>query len=80
MVFVIYLLLGLHVNYNMPRGKYFSTDDYVCLNDGRGSCRETYVEELRDLDIPGWAKLIRKLDVYPLVILLIIAIHLSKNK
>jgi len=36
-----------------------STGEYVCQNDGRGPCQEEYVEDMRNLNIPDWAKFIR---------------------
>ena len=38
------------------------TGDYVCKNDDRGPCGEKYIEDVRDLDIPNWAKFFKKSD------------------
>lgn len=45
-----------YVNHYLPHGPSYPTGEYSCLNDDRGPCGEIYVEDLRSLDIPGWAK------------------------
>lgn len=63
---VLYLLAGcifllnIYVNKTMPRGEIFYTGDVVCDYDGRGQCTEDTYEEMRGLDNPIWAKIIRK--------------------
>ncbi|KKP90716.1 MAG: hypothetical protein UR94_C0024G0028 [Parcubacteria group bacterium GW2011_GWA2_36_10] len=49
-----------YVNHYLPKGPLFSTGDIICMNDGRGPCAPEYIEEVRDLNIPGWAKFFKK--------------------
>ncbi len=53
-------VLLYYVHHYLPEGPKIPTGDIVCQNDGRGPCGESYVEEVRDLDIPGWAKFFKK--------------------
>lgn len=55
----ILLALTYYVNHYLPRGTMLPTGDIVCMNDGRGPCGESRVEELSELDIPEWAKFLR---------------------
>lgn len=52
--------LTIYVNYYLPHGPSYPTGEIVCQNDDRGPCREKYVEDLRNLNIPDWAKFFRK--------------------
>jgi hypothetical protein len=54
--------LTYYVNHYLPHGEEYSTGEYVCPNDTSGPCREQYKEDLRGLDIPEWAKFLRKSD------------------
>jgi len=59
-VFVVLVGLTVYVNYGMPHGPSYPTGDIVCQNDDRGPCGEEYKEDLRNVDIPNWAKFLRK--------------------
>lgn len=65
--------LTLYVNYYMPHGPIYPTDFVICQNDDRGPCSEQYVEDLRNVDIPNWAKFLRRSEggllLYGLLIL-----------
>lgn len=52
--------VGLYVNYFMSHGLQYATGEYVCQNDDRGPCAEEFREDMSNLDIPWWAKVIRK--------------------
>lgn len=56
---IILIGLTIYVNYGMPHGPSYPTGDIVCKYD-RGPCREEYLEDLRNIDIPNWAKFIRR--------------------
>ncbi len=58
-VFVLTIGLTAYVNYYLPHGPSYSTGEYVCQNDDRGPCAEEYKEDLRDVNIPIWAKFLR---------------------
>lgn len=51
---------GYYVNHHLPHGPSYPTGDIVCQNDGRGPCGEAYEEDLRELNIPEWAKFLRE--------------------
>lgn len=57
-----FVVTGLlfYANHYLPKGPLFFTGDTVCLNDGRGSCAPGHIEEVRDLNIPAWAKFFKK--------------------
>ena len=76
---IFFVLLGLtfYVNHHMPHGPLFSTGDYDCQNDGRGPCGESFIEETRNLDIPEWAKFLRRYDVLVFLTLGIGGLYLS---
>ncbi len=57
---VVLVGLTVYVNYGMPHGPSYPTGDIVCQNDDRGPCGEEYKEDLRNVDIPNWAKFLRK--------------------
>jgi hypothetical protein len=59
-VFVVLVGLTVYVNYGMPHGPSYPTGDIVCQNDDRGPCGEEYKEDLRNVNIPNWAKFLRK--------------------
>ena len=58
----IVVVAGLfyYVNHHMPHGKMYATGEVVCQNDDRGPCGPEYKEDMRGLDIPNWAKFIRR--------------------
>ena len=43
----------------MPHGPSYDTGDVVCRNDDMGPCGEVYQEDMRNLNIPNWAKILR---------------------
>lgn len=55
-LFVISLATGYYANHNYPHGEYVDTGDVVCINDDRGPCHESYIEDVSNLDIPKWVK------------------------
>lgn len=57
--FLILFGLTIYVNNNLPHGPSYSTGEYVCQNDGRGPCGEEFKEDMRELNIPDWAKFLR---------------------
>ncbi|MEK7173259.1 MAG: hypothetical protein AAB723_00170 [Patescibacteria group bacterium] len=59
-VFVVLVGLTVYVNYGMPHGPSYPTGDIVCQNDDKGPCGEEYKEDLQNVDIPNWAKFLRK--------------------
>ncbi len=83
-VFLFYFGLGYYVNHYLPHGPSFSTGDVVCQNDGRGPCGESYIEEVRDLKIPEWAKFIKRSEgtllLYGLLLLaIVVSVNNDKN-
>ncbi len=58
--FIVLVGLTVYVNYYLPHGPSYFTGEIVCQNDDRGPCREQYKEDLRNVDIPNWAKFLRK--------------------
>lgn len=61
--------------HHYPRGEFFSTGDYVCEYDGRGPCHEGSIEDSSRLDIPKWAKFVRRpndmIGIFGLIAILI---------
>jgi hypothetical protein len=47
-----------YVNHYMPHGEYYPTGEYVSRYEG-GPMVEQYKEDLRELNIPNWAKFLR---------------------
>ncbi len=66
-ILVISIGLTIYVNYFMPHGPSYPTGEIVCQNDDRGPCGEEYKEDMRNLNIPNWAKFMR--EYFLLVIL-----------
>lgn len=58
--FAVIFGLTIYVNYYMPHGPNYPTGEVVCQNDDRGPCREKYMEDLGNLNIPNWAKFLRR--------------------
>jgi len=58
--FLVVSWLLYYVHHSLPEGPLYPTGEYVCQNDDRGPCREDYIEDVRDLDIPSWAKFFKK--------------------
>jgi hypothetical protein len=54
------LIATYYVNHYMPHGPMYDTGDVVCENDGRGPCGEEYIEDTHQLNIPDWAKFVRR--------------------
>jgi len=67
-------LMGLtfYVNHSMPHGEYFPTGYY---DDETG--REKYWEDMRELNIPDWAKFLRENTEGIVILGLIVAISIS---
>ncbi len=59
-VIIIGAGLVVYVNYHLPHGPMIDTGDVVCQNDERGPCNEKLIEDTRNLNIPIWAKQVRK--------------------
>jgi len=79
--FIIVTGLIYYTNRYMPHGETKSTGDYVCLNDDRGPCKEEYKENLRNVDIPNWAKFFKQSGGELLWMgLLFLAIVISEGK
>lgn len=57
---LIVAALIYYVHHYLPQGPMFPTGDVICRNDDRGPCSESYIEEVRYLDIPQWAKFFKK--------------------
>lgn len=80
-VFIAIFALGFYVNHYLPHGPSYPTGDVVCQNDDRGPCGEQYKEDLRYVNIPNWAKLLRSDEASLLLMGLALAgIILSSKK
>lgn len=78
-IFIIIFSLGYYVNNYLPHGHLYPTGDIVCMNDDRGPCKEEYVEDMRELNIPDWAKFIRNNGILLLMGLGFAGLVLSKR-
>ncbi|MFH1346799.1 MAG: hypothetical protein ABIH10_00935 [Spirochaetota bacterium] len=79
--FFIVFGLGIYVNYYLPHGPSYPTGEIVCQNDDRGLCKEQYIEDMRGLSIPDWAKFLRKSEGVLLCLsLLFVGIAISSKK
>jgi len=59
-VFVVFMGLIIYVNYYMPHGEMIDTGYEIDPPEwSRGGPVEKYVEDMRELNIPGWAKFLR---------------------
>lgn len=68
------LCVVFYVNHYLPHGPKYPTGDYECqYGDRGGSCGEVYAEDMRNLNIPAWAKFIRGGEGMLLLIGLIVA-------
>ena len=79
-IWALFFLLGgitYYVNHHMPRGPSYPTGEIVCQNDERGPCGEEHKEDMRGLDIPEWAKLVREHFVIALISLLMAGVVLT---
>lgn len=74
-----FFILGYYVNHNMPKGPMYPTGEVVCMNDDRGPCGEKYVEDVRNLPIPDWAKWLKNDGDGLIMILIILAIIASSS-
>lgn len=64
-IWIAFILVSgftVYVNYWLPHGPSYPTGNTVCENDGMGPCGEEYREDLQGLNIPPWAKFLRKSD------------------
>lgn len=59
-IFAISFGLTIYINYFMPHGPSYPTGDIVCQNDDRGPCGDEYKEDMSNLNIPDWAKFMRR--------------------
>ena len=62
-IWVAFSIVGgliYYVNHYLPHGPSYSTGEYVCMNDDRGPCSLEYKEDLRNLNIPNWAKFFKE--------------------
>jgi len=59
-IFLATTFLLFYSNYHFPRGQMIYTGDIVCMNDGRGPCRESFIEDTWSLNIPDWAKFFKR--------------------
>lgn len=81
--FIVLVGLTIYVNYYLPHGPSYPTGEIVCQNDDSGPCEEQFKEDLRDVDIPNWAKFFRKSEGELLLFGLLFAgivINGAKNK
>ena len=59
-LFFTTVVLTFYVNNFLPHGPMYDTGDVVCQNDEHGPCGEQFKEDMRELNIPDWAKFIRE--------------------
>lgn len=79
----VFILLSviLYVNHYLPTGPMIDTGDVTCTNDGQGPCSEYYIEDVRNLQIPVWAKFFKSSNGELLLFgTLIIACFISVHK
>lgn len=72
-ILAIQMVLVFYINNYMPHGPMYPTGEYTCQNDNRGPCTKEYYEDMRKLNIPEWAKFMRKNDFGILFALLFVA-------
>lgn len=77
---VVVGILTFYVNNYLPKGPFISTGDVVCMNDGRGPCEETSVEDTRNLNIPDWAKFLKNNGIHLIMSILFLAIVSSRDR
>ena len=63
----------------LPRGPMYPMDLYTCDFTGEGPCGEIYYEDLSSLNIPSWAKFVRKNEESLCLGLLFAGILISSN-
>ncbi|MEX2054025.1 MAG: hypothetical protein WD883_00555 [Candidatus Colwellbacteria bacterium] len=80
LLLMVILILTFYVNWYLPHGPRIYTGDYECPD--YGPCYETYVEDLRNTNIPVWAKFLRReSNSFGLIVGLgILSLLLSKQK
>jgi hypothetical protein len=71
--------MTFYVNHNMPHGPSYPTGDVVCENDGRGPCGPEYKEDMRDLNIPDWAKALRESFIVVFLFAAIPVVYLNSS-
>lgn len=76
-IFAITIGLTIYVNYFMPHGPSYPTGEIVCQNDERGPCGEEYKEDMRNLNIPDWAKFMREYFLLVLLVEFFLATYLQ---
>lgn len=63
LVWVIFITVTIALysaNHFYEKGPMFDTGDVVCLYDGRGPCKEDYIEDPRYLNVPEWVKFFKR--------------------
>jgi len=78
-LFLFVMGFTVYVNYFLPHGEQYETGEVVCANDERGPCGPEIKEDLRNLNIPRWAKVLRKDGVAFLMMLSFIGVLLSSK-
>lgn len=76
-VLLAYFFIIGFVNWTMPHGPMIPTGLDVCEYDK--FCREKYIEDTRGLDIPEWAKVVRRHGGFHALSLIFLGIFFSAN-
>ncbi len=76
---IIIMGLTFYVNHYLPHGPMYSTGEPSCITDDRG-CSEGYDEGMSNLNIPNWARLLRKYFLLPALGLGLVGILLNSKK
>lgn len=71
--------LTYYVNNYLPHGPSYPTGEIVCQNDDRGPCGEVYKEDMRNLNIPDWAKFLREYFLVPVIGLGILGFYVNNK-
>ena len=82
LAFFLSVFFVYYSNHYFPKGSRVYTGDIVCQYDDRGPCRERYIEDTRNLDIPEWGKFFKsskgELTVFGLLFAGIVVINKKK--
>lgn len=65
--FLVVAGLMYYANHYAPKGPLVSTGDVACEYENRGSCSEEFIEDTRNLNIPGWVVFFKKSEGYLLL-------------
>jgi hypothetical protein len=63
MVWVAFFTVGgliYYANHHLPHGPSYPTGEIVCQNGERCPCAEEYKEDLSNINIPNWAKFLKR--------------------